>query len=98
CALHSAQAHRCYSHSYVRSCICRTRDYIEREPVSAPVEQHFYPSRSYCRWNLIALLPELKPVPVLRLVLVLIGFTSWMFAAVYCGVPHENSTLSISMG
>ncbi len=47
---------------------------------------------------LIALIPRFNPRPALRLVLVLAGFASWQFAAYYCGLPHQLSTLKISMG
>jgi peptidoglycan/LPS O-acetylase OafA/YrhL len=47
---------------------------------------------------LIALAPKLNPQPALRRVLVLVGFGCWHFAAYYCGLPAQNSTLSISMG
>ncbi len=47
---------------------------------------------------LIALLPRFNPRPALRLVLVIAGFASWQFAAYYCGLPFQVSTLKISMG
>jgi len=47
---------------------------------------------------LIALLPRLNPRPALRLVLVLVGFAGWQFAAYYCGLPDQPSTLKISIG
>ena len=47
---------------------------------------------------LIALLPELNPGHALRLLLVLVGMVSWVFAASYCGIPYEHRTLSISIG
>ncbi len=47
---------------------------------------------------LIALLPPLNLRPLLRLLLMLVGVASWMFAAGYCRIPHANDTLSISMG
>ncbi len=49
---------------------------------------------------LIALIPRFNPRLALRLVLVLAGFASWMFAAYYCGLnPFARlSTLQISMG
>ena len=47
---------------------------------------------------LIAVLPKLNPRPALRVVLVLLGLASWMFAAHYCGLPGQVSTLKISMG
>jgi peptidoglycan/LPS O-acetylase OafA/YrhL len=47
---------------------------------------------------LIALAPRLNPRPALRLVLVLLGFASWSFAAYYCELPNQSSTLNMSMG
>ncbi len=47
---------------------------------------------------LIALIPRLNPRPALRLMLVVIGIASWQFATNYCGLPHQLSTLKISMG
>ncbi len=47
---------------------------------------------------LIALMPRFNPRPALRLVLVLVGFAAWQFAASYCGLPGQLSTLKISMG
>ncbi len=47
---------------------------------------------------LIALAPRLNPRPALRLVLVLAGFAAWQFAAYYCGLIGQLSTLKISMG
>jgi peptidoglycan/LPS O-acetylase OafA/YrhL len=47
---------------------------------------------------LIALLPRFNPRPAVRLVLVLAGFASWEFAAYYCGLIDQLSTLKISMG
>jgi peptidoglycan/LPS O-acetylase OafA/YrhL len=46
----------------------------------------------------IALMPRLNLRPVLRLMLVMLGVASWMFAAHYCGLPGQISTLKISMG
>jgi peptidoglycan/LPS O-acetylase OafA/YrhL len=47
---------------------------------------------------LIALAPRLKPRPVFRLMLMLVGFASWIFASYYCELPLQVSTLKISMG
>jgi peptidoglycan/LPS O-acetylase OafA/YrhL len=48
---------------------------------------------------LIALAPRLNPRPALRLVLVLVGFAAWQFAANYCALPdHQLSILQISLG
>ncbi len=47
---------------------------------------------------LIALIPRLNPRPALRLVLVIAGIASWQFAANYCGLYGQLSTLKISMG
>ncbi len=47
---------------------------------------------------LIALIPRLNPRPAVRLVLVLAGIASWQFAAHYCGLPLQISTLKIEMG
>jgi len=47
---------------------------------------------------LIALAPRLNPRPALRLVLLLAGIAGWQFAAYYCGLPLQVSTLKISMG
>jgi peptidoglycan/LPS O-acetylase OafA/YrhL len=47
---------------------------------------------------LIALLPTLNPRPFLRFMLALLGFASWFLAAYYCGLPSQDSTVSISMG
>jgi peptidoglycan/LPS O-acetylase OafA/YrhL len=47
---------------------------------------------------LIALMPRPNLRPVLRVVLVLIGFASWFFAAYYCGLSLQISTAKISMG
>jgi peptidoglycan/LPS O-acetylase OafA/YrhL len=47
---------------------------------------------------LIALLPRLNPRPALRVVLVLVGFAGWFFAAYYCGLSLQVSTLKISLG
>ena len=47
---------------------------------------------------LIALAPRLNPRPALRLALVLVGFAGWQFAADYCGLIYQLSTLKISLG
>jgi len=47
---------------------------------------------------LIALLPRFNPPPALRLLLVLVGFASWQFAANNCGLPDQLSILKISIG
>jgi peptidoglycan/LPS O-acetylase OafA/YrhL len=47
---------------------------------------------------LIALLPALNLGRGLRLLLFLVGIASWGFAAGYCGIPFEHSTLKISLG
>jgi peptidoglycan/LPS O-acetylase OafA/YrhL len=50
---------------------------------------------------LIALIPRLNLRPVHRLVLVMVGFACWEFAAYYCGInglTEQLSTSKISMG
>lgn len=47
---------------------------------------------------LIALLPSIKLTRGVRLLLVLAGISSWLFAAGWCGIPYEHGTLKISMG
>ena len=47
---------------------------------------------------LIALAPRLNPRPALRVVLVLAGIAGWLFAAYYCGLPFQVSTLKNSLG
>jgi peptidoglycan/LPS O-acetylase OafA/YrhL len=47
---------------------------------------------------LIALLPAHNLGRGLRLLLFLVGIASWGFAAGYCGIPFEYSTLKISLG
>ncbi len=47
---------------------------------------------------LIALMPRLNLRPVVRLVLMLGGLARWQFAANYCGLIGQLSTLKISMG
>lgn len=47
---------------------------------------------------LIALLPALNPRPALRLLLVLVGIASWIFAASYCRIPYQNGNLYVGLG
>ncbi len=47
---------------------------------------------------LIAVLPALNPRLATRLMLVLLGIASWIFAASYCGVPYQNGNLYIGLG
>lgn len=47
---------------------------------------------------LIAMLPPLRPGPVLRAILLGFGVACWMFASSVCGLPYQNDPLLISLG